>query len=256
MTSRSTRRAATSTRSSRSRATTEGRTAGSWATDRSRRPRCRAGARRRTRARRLLDRRPGAAGDLPRARHRVTGVTWVLVAFNLVMALAAVPAAHLGARRRARAGGGRRPGGLRRRQPRLRRFADLEHADRRPLRAGARRRRGGHRGAGAAARDGRLRAPRRRGLGGAPGRPARRSGPAVGGLLTELVSWQSIFLAAGAAGDRRRACRSSRSPGTRRRPGSSRGAAPSRPPAPARQPRPGAGLGGASPRLSSCSCCC
>ena len=28
----------------------------------------------------------------------------------------------------------------------------------------------------------------------APGRPGRRSGPAVGGMLTELVSWQSIFL--------------------------------------------------------------
>ena len=53
---------------------------------------------------------------------------------------------------------------------------ELEHPDRRPLRAGARRRRRGHRGAGAAAGDGRLRAPRGDASGRPPARPARRSG--------------------------------------------------------------------------------
>ena len=51
----------------------------------------------------------------------VAGVTWVLVSFNLVMALAAVPAAHAGAAGRAGPHRRDRPGRLRRRRARLRR---------------------------------------------------------------------------------------------------------------------------------------
>ena len=46
----------------------------------------------------------------------------------------------------------------------------------------------------AAAGDGRLRAPGDRRSGPAPGATGAALGPAVGGVLTELVSWQSIFL--------------------------------------------------------------
>ena len=81
-----------------------------------------AGARGRARPRRLLDRRPRAAGDLPRARHqrrrRHLGAGL----------LQPGDGAGRGARRRTLArrvgpgpGGGGRPGGLRRRRPRLRR---------------------------------------------------------------------------------------------------------------------------------------
>ena len=86
----------------------------------------------------------------------ISGVTWVLISFNLVIALAAVPAAlvarRVGPGRTAAVG----PGDLRRRRPRLRAGRRSLDPDRRPLRAGARRRRRGHRGAGAAAGDGRL----------------------------------------------------------------------------------------------------
>ena len=51
----------------------------------------------------------------------VTAVTWVLISFNLVMALAAVPAAHVARRVGPRARGRGRARRLRRRQPRLRR---------------------------------------------------------------------------------------------------------------------------------------
>ena len=137
----------------------------------------------------------------------------MLVSFNLVMALAAVPAAHLARRigpgRAAAiglavfAGAGLACGAS----------SELEHPDRRPLRAGAGRRAGGDRGAGAAAGDGRLRAPRG-GVWATAGATGAALGPAVGGLLTELVSWQSIFLvqaplaiAAGGAAARRRPAR-------------------------------------------------
>ena len=45
----------------------------------------------------------------------------------------------------------------------------------------------------AAAVGGRVGAPRGDHLGRRPARSAPRSGPAIGGLLTELISWQSIF---------------------------------------------------------------
>jgi MFS family permease len=123
----------------------------------------------------------------------VAGVTWVLVSFNLVMALAAVPAAHLA----------RRAGPGRTAAVGLAIFAGAGLA------------------CGAASHLSTLIAARcLQGLGGAAAVTAvlellpatvgseRRAttlwaaagatgaalGPAVGGLLTELVSWQSIFL--------------------------------------------------------------
>ncbi len=116
----------------------------------------------------------------------VAGVSWVLVSFNLVMALAAVPAAHLARR----VGPGRSAAvglaDLRRSRPCLRHRRPAQHADRGPLRAGAWRRPGGDRGAGAAAGHGRLRAPSggalgdcggdRRGAGAGGRRPAHRAG--------------------------------------------------------------------------------
>ncbi len=123
----------------------------------------------------------------------VAGVTWVLVSFNLVMALAAVPAAHLA----------RRTGPGRSAAVGLAVFAGASIA------------------CGASAELGTLVAARCiQALGGAlavtavlellpatvgserratavwatAGATGAALGPAVGGLLTELVSWQSIFL--------------------------------------------------------------
>ena len=185
----------------------------------------------------------------------VAGVTWVLVSFNLVMALAAVPAALLarrvgpGADRRGRAGD------LRRRRPRLRPRRRALDPDPRPLRAGARRRRRGHRGAGAAAGDGRLRAARGDGLGRRGGdRRRARAGDRRHPHRARLLAVDLPPPGAGGAGRRR--CRSSPSPGTRRRPGSSSRscAAPaartSGPTSPWRWSRR------RSPRRSSCSSCC
>ena len=102
----------------------------------------------------------------------VAGVTWVLVSFNLVMALAAVPAAHLA----------RRVGPGRAAAVGLAVFAGAGLAcgvaDQLSTLIAARcvqalgGAAGGDRGAGAAAGHGRLRAPR----GGASGRPRGRPG--------------------------------------------------------------------------------
>ena len=123
----------------------------------------------------------------------VSGVTWVLVSFNLVMALAAVPAALLA----------RRVGPGRAAAVGLAIFAGAGLAcgisDQlstllvaRCVQAlgGAA---GGDRVARAAARDGRLGAPRDR-VWASAGATGAALGPAVGGFLTQLVSWQSIFL--------------------------------------------------------------
>ena len=124
----------------------------------------------------------------------VTAVTWVLVSFNLVMALAAVPAAHLARRVGPGACGRGRARDLRRGQPRLRRSppssATLIAA--RCVQALG----------GAAAVTAVLEllpatvGSERRAtvIWATAGATGAALGPAVGGLLTELVSWQSIFL--------------------------------------------------------------
>ena len=173
----------------------------------------------------------------------VAGVTWVLVSFNLVMALAAVPAALIA----------RRVGPGRAAAVGLAIFAGAGLAcglsDELSTLIAARcvQALGGAAAVTAVlellpATVGSRAA--RAASGPAAGATGAALGPAVGGLLTELVSWQSIFLiqvpvaiaaavpilavasheaATGIIADR---------------------AAPHRPPAPARQPRPGDGLGG------------
>ena len=185
----------------------------------------------------------------------VAGVTWVLISFNLVMALAAVPAALLARRvgpgRAAAVGlavfaGAGLACGL------ADELSTLILARCVQALGGAAR---GHRGAGAAAGHGRLRAPRHRDLGHAPGRPGRRwdrrsaaSSPSWSPGSRSSCSrcrWRSPPR-----------CRSSPSPSTRRRPGSCRPscAAPAartwRPTSPWRWSRR------RSPRRSSCSSCC
>ena len=107
----------------------------------------------------------------------VAGVTWVLVSFNLVMALAAVPAALL-ARRvgpgRAAAVGLAIFAGAGLACGALRELSTLIAARCVQALGGAA---GGDRGARAAAGDGRLGASGRRRSGRLPGRPGRRSAP-------------------------------------------------------------------------------
>ena len=130
----------------------------------------------------------------------VADVAWVVTAFNLAIALAAVPAARLATRRPAGqvcAGG-------------LVLFAVASAAcalapvapvpDRSASRPGHRRSRGGLRGPGAPAGAARARASRRPsappcGSGPPPASQARRSGPRSAGCSPQLISWQSIFVA-------------------------------------------------------------
>ena len=150
-------------------------------------PRRRPGARRRPRPRRLLDRRPGAAGDLPRARHQRrrghlgAGLLQPGDGAGRGPGGATSPAASDRARAAAVglaifAGAGLACGARR----------QLSTLIARPLRAGARRRAGGHRGAGAAAGHGRLRAPRGRGLG---QRRGDRSGARARRSAASSPSW-------------------------------------------------------------------
>jgi MFS family permease len=111
----------------------------------------------------------------------VAGVTWVLVSFNLVMALAAVPAAHLA----------RRVGPARVAAVGLAVFAGAGIACGLSMPLG-----------GAAAVTAVLELlpatvgseRRAAAVWAAAGATGAALGPALGGLLTELVSWQSIFL--------------------------------------------------------------
>ena len=104
-------------------------------------------------------------------------VSWVITAYNLVLALAAVPAAYLATRAVANRRRGRRPRRLRARLGRLRRGRELRPPARRPLRPGGQRRAGGLRGAAAAAAAARLACTRGGRLG---GRRGDRSGGRAG----------------------------------------------------------------------------
>ena len=123
----------------------------------------------------------------------ITSVAWVLTSFNLVLALLAVPAAYVSRRRPREAFVGRQRR-VRRRVARVRARALLRGARRRPLRAGRR---------CGARRHRRARSPRA-GPGGderalrvwvAAGILGAALGPAAGGILTQLLGWESIFLA-------------------------------------------------------------
>ncbi len=164
------------------------------ATEAPRTARRRAGAGGRPRPRRLLDRRPRAAGDLPRTRHqrRRRHLGPDLLQPGDGAGRGAGGAA--GAPGRPRPRGRRRPRDLRRRRARLRARRQPLDPDPRPLRPGPRRRRS--------------RSPRRSSccrrrsapsaaatvVWASAGATGAALGPAVGGMLTELVSWQSIFL--------------------------------------------------------------
>ena len=141
----------------------------------------------------------------------VNAVIWVLVAFNLVLAAAAVPAAL--AARRAGPGAGD-VGGARRfrpRRPSLRRLALARAADRRSLPAGHRRRRRGHGRTRAPAVRGRLGAPSGHRLGdGRRDRRRPRAGSRRGAHRARLLAVD--LPGPGADGDRRR------DPGARRGP--------------------------------------
>ena len=123
----------------------------------------------------------------------VTAVTWVLVAFNLVLALAALPAAQaarrLGAARVALAG----IVDLRRRQPRLRPLRLDRSCCSRPAAC----RRSAARAAVCASLEllpSVVGSERRAAtVWAASGALGAALGPGLGGLLTELISWQSIF---------------------------------------------------------------
>ena len=148
----------------------------------------------------------------------VAGVTWVLVSFNLVMALVAVPAALVA--RRVGPGWAAAFG--------LAVFAGAGLAcglsDNLTTLIAARclqavRRRRGHRGAGAAAGHGRLGGAGDRDLG---ERPGDRRGPRPGGRRhPHPADLLAVDLPAAGARPWSRRCRSSPSPATRRRPGSS-----------------------------------
>ena len=177
----------------------------------------------------------------------VADVAWVVTAFNLAIALAAVPAARLATRLAAGrvcagglvvfAGG---VGGLR-----ARALARLP--DRRARRAGRGRRRGGVRRARAAARTGRRRAPCGARVG---DRRHRRRCARPGGRRpahpADLVAVDLRPAGAARADSRARRLRPRRARRRRRVPG-------------CRTSRPTSRSGccrRASPRCSSCSCCC
>ena len=196
-TSPSRKLAPTSKRFSKSATPTATSTPGSWATGERRRPeaaRRRPGPGGRPGPGRLLGRRPGAAGDLPRPRHqhRRRHLGADLLQPGDGAGRGAGGAAGPPGRPRPR--GRRRPGDLRRRRPRLRPRRQALDPDPRPLRAGARRRRSRspRRWSCCRRRSAPSAAPPRSGP--APGATGAALGPAVGGILTELVSWQSIFL--------------------------------------------------------------